>query len=127
MKILLDKNDIKRSLTRITHEILEKNSDLDNLVLVGIKTRGEYLMKRIASNIKNIVLDNKTVYMGEIGLTGQIRSVSNIEKRIKEISKMGFKKVVINKKQAESVSKNKEICSIIEVVGINSLEEAFNF
>ncbi len=53
MKILLDKNDIKRSLTRITHEILEKNSDLDNLVLVGIKTRGEYLMKRIASNIKN--------------------------------------------------------------------------
>ena len=81
----------------------------------------------IASNIKNIVLDNKTVYMGEIGLTGQIRSVSNIEKRIKEISKMGFKKVVINKKQAESVSKNKEICSIIEVVGINSLEEAFNF
>lgn len=53
MKVLLNKEDIKRSLTRITHEILENNQDFDNLVLVGIKTRGEFLMNRIASNILN--------------------------------------------------------------------------
>ncbi len=52
MKVLLNENDITRALTRITHEILENNDDLENLVLVGIKTRGEYLMDRIASNIK---------------------------------------------------------------------------
>lgn len=53
MKVLLDKEDIKRSLTRITHEILENNQDINNLVLVGIKTRGEFLMERIALNILN--------------------------------------------------------------------------
>ena len=78
----------------------------------------------IVSNIKNIVLDSKTVYIAEIGLTGQIRSVSNIEKRVKEISKLGFKKVVVNKKQADILKQNKEIYSSIEIVGINSLDEA---
>lgn len=53
MKLLFDKEDIRRSLTRITHEILENNQDIENLVLVGIKTRGEFLMDRIASNIYN--------------------------------------------------------------------------
>ncbi len=52
MKELLNENDIKRALTRITHEILENNDNIEDLVLVGIKTRGEYLMNRIASNIK---------------------------------------------------------------------------
>lgn len=52
MKVLLDENDITRALTRMTHEILENNDSIENLVLVGIKTRGEYLMDRIASNIK---------------------------------------------------------------------------
>lgn len=51
MKILLNDNDITRALTRITHEILENNDGIDNLVLVGIKTRGVYLMDRIAANI----------------------------------------------------------------------------
>lgn len=52
MKVLLNENDITRALTRITHEILENNDNIDNIVLVGIKTRGEYLMDRIAKNIK---------------------------------------------------------------------------
>ena len=52
MKVLLDEKDITRALTRITHEILENNESIEDLVLVGIKTRGEYLMQRIASNIK---------------------------------------------------------------------------
>lgn len=53
MKILFDSEDIKRSLTRITHEILENNQDIEDIVLVGIKTRGEFLMNRIATNIFN--------------------------------------------------------------------------
>ena len=53
-RILFDKNDISRMITRISHEILERNSDISSLVLVGIKTRGEYLAKRIRAKIKEI-------------------------------------------------------------------------
>jgi len=52
MKILMDKVSINRSLARITHEILEKNKGTNNLVLIGIKTRGEYLASRIQKNIE---------------------------------------------------------------------------
>lgn len=79
----------------------------------------------IISNIKNIALDPKTVYIGEIGLTGQIRSVNSIEKRVKELSKLGFKKVYINKKQANNLLQNKEFTNEkIEIIGVNSIEEA---
>ena len=52
MKVLIDQANIQRSLVRITHEILEKNKGTENIVLVGIKTRGEYLAQRIKANIK---------------------------------------------------------------------------
>lgn len=53
MKEIMDENSIKRSLIRMTHEILEKNKGVDDIVLVGIKTRGETLARRIANNIKD--------------------------------------------------------------------------
>lgn len=49
----MDESSINRSLIRMTHEILEKNKGFDNLVLVGIKTRGEALAYRIAANIRH--------------------------------------------------------------------------
>jgi len=52
MKTLMDKISINRSLARMTHEILEKNKGTDNLVLIGIQTRGEFLAKRIQQNIE---------------------------------------------------------------------------
>lgn len=51
MKVIMDQEMIRKSLVRISHEIIEKNNDLSNVILVGIKTRGEFLAKRIASNI----------------------------------------------------------------------------
>ena len=51
MKELLDDVSITRSLKRMAHEIVEKNKGCDNLVLVGIKTRGEFLAKRICDYI----------------------------------------------------------------------------
>jgi pyrimidine operon attenuation protein/uracil phosphoribosyltransferase len=53
MKEIMDDNNIQRSLIRITHEILEKNKGVEDLVLVGIKTRGEILARRIGANIFN--------------------------------------------------------------------------
>ena len=48
----MDESAIGRSLVRMTHEIIERNKGVENLLLVGIKTRGESLAQRIASNIQ---------------------------------------------------------------------------
>ncbi len=53
MKEILDESGIRRSLIRITHEILERNKGIDNIVLVGIETRGASIASRIAHNIKH--------------------------------------------------------------------------
>lgn len=51
---LLDEKAIGRALTRIAHEIIEKNKGAKNVVLVGIKTRGVPLANRLAEKIKMI-------------------------------------------------------------------------
>ncbi len=53
-KQILDEIAMKRALTRITYEIIENNKGVDNLVLVGIKTRGVFLAKRIAERLKEL-------------------------------------------------------------------------
>lgn len=50
---VMDSRKIKRALYRITTEIIERNRNLKNLVIVGIRTRGVYLAKRIAHLIKD--------------------------------------------------------------------------
>ncbi|WP_058485448.1 bifunctional pyr operon transcriptional regulator/uracil phosphoribosyltransferase PyrR [Defluviitalea phaphyphila] len=50
-KELLDEKTIQRVLTRISHEIIEKNKGVENVLLVGIKTRGIPLAERIAKKI----------------------------------------------------------------------------
>ena len=49
--VVLDKDAISRSLIRIAHEIIEKNQGSENLVVLGIPTRGQYLSARIAEHI----------------------------------------------------------------------------
>lgn len=51
---LLDAAAVRRALTRIAHEIVEKNKGTDDLVLIGIKTRGIHLAKRLAERIETI-------------------------------------------------------------------------
>lgn len=52
--VLMDANGIRRALTRISHEILEKNKGMEHIVLVGIRTRGVPIAERIAKNIETI-------------------------------------------------------------------------
>lgn len=54
MKILLDEVGIKRSMTRICYEIIEKNKDINNIVLLGIKSRGDILAERIKDRIEEL-------------------------------------------------------------------------
>ncbi|MFC1952728.1 bifunctional pyr operon transcriptional regulator/uracil phosphoribosyltransferase PyrR [Chloroflexota bacterium] len=52
--IILNQEDIRRSLARITHEIIERNNRSDHLVLVGMRTRGVPLAKRLAVNMEKL-------------------------------------------------------------------------
>jgi len=66
-KIILDEAAVRRALTRISHEIIERNKGVDNIILVGIKTRGIYLAKRIAEKIQQI--EGRSVPVGELDIT----------------------------------------------------------
>lgn len=54
LRQIMDANGIRRALTRIAHEIVERNKGTENVVLVGIKSRGEPLAHRLANSIKKI-------------------------------------------------------------------------
>ncbi len=64
---ILDENGIRRSLTRIAHEIVEKNKGVENLCLVGIRRRGVPLAERLAELICKI--EGKTVDVGKLDIT----------------------------------------------------------
>jgi DNA repair protein RadA/Sms len=76
----------------------------------------------IASSLLDKPADNSAVIIGEVGLGGEIRSVGNIEKRIAEAEKLGFKKIIIPANNLKSI-KSKNTAKIIPV---NSLSEAIS-
>lgn len=53
-KVLMDKQDINRTLTRIAHEIWERNRGMENLVLIGIRRRGVSIAQRLSQKLKEI-------------------------------------------------------------------------
>jgi pyrimidine operon attenuation protein/uracil phosphoribosyltransferase len=67
MSVALSAQDISRALTRISHEIVEKNQGTTNLVLLGIPTRGAHLATRIASLIEGI--DGEAIPTGTLDIT----------------------------------------------------------
>ena len=65
--VLLDGPSMNRAVTRIAHEIIERNKGIDEVILVGIKTRGAYLAKRLAERIETI--EGKAIRTGELDIT----------------------------------------------------------
>lgn len=51
---ILDETAIQRIITRLSHEILEHNNGSENIILMGMRTRGEFVAKRIAAKIREI-------------------------------------------------------------------------
>lgn len=64
---LLDAQAMNRALTRIAHEIIERNKGIDKVILVGIRTRGTYLARRLAERIEKI--EGTKVRTGELDIT----------------------------------------------------------
>jgi pyrimidine operon attenuation protein/uracil phosphoribosyltransferase len=65
--VILDRDDVQRTLVRIAHEILEKNGGAENVALVGIHSRGAFLARRLRSLIESFA--DVTVPLGEIDIT----------------------------------------------------------
>ena len=64
---IMSSEDIDRALIRLSYQIIEKNNGVNNLCLIGIKTRGVPLAERIAANIKRI--ENVDVEVGQLDIT----------------------------------------------------------
>lgn len=79
-KVLFDQDTITRSLKRIAHEILEKNDNLNDVVIIGIKTRGSYLAERLVRLIE--VFEGVTVPLGELDIT---KYRDDITREMKEV------------------------------------------
>ncbi len=65
--IVLDDQAIRRALTRISHQIIEKNKGIEECVLVGIRTRGIYIARRLAERIEEI--EGRSIAVGELDIT----------------------------------------------------------
>jgi pyrimidine operon attenuation protein/uracil phosphoribosyltransferase len=66
-RTVLDDKDISRALTRITHEILERNRDASDIVLLGIPTRGVHLARRIAERMSEV--EGRVITAGALDIT----------------------------------------------------------
>lgn len=76
----------------------------------------------IVSSLLDKTCDNSTVIVGEVGLGGEIRTVSQIEKRIQEAERLGFKKILIPRNNLKELHQSDKI----KVTPVTSLTEAIN-
>lgn len=65
--VIMDADAMRRAIVRISHEIIEKNKGVENVVLVGIRTRGVPIAERIANTIERI--ENAKVPVGMLDIT----------------------------------------------------------
>ena len=77
----------------------------------------------IASSFRNVAVDETIAVTGEVGLTGEVRAVSFIEKRIAECKKLGFTKIVIPKSNYDAIKDN---IKGIEIYPVDSVRQAIN-
>ncbi|MDD5672338.1 MAG: bifunctional pyr operon transcriptional regulator/uracil phosphoribosyltransferase PyrR [Candidatus Omnitrophica bacterium] len=66
-KKVLDEQEIQRALVRVAHEILERNHGTENIVIVGIRTRGVYLAERLQKQIQEV--EHAEVALGTLDIT----------------------------------------------------------
>ncbi|WP_324825906.1 DNA repair protein RadA [Sinanaerobacter sp. ZZT-01] len=101
------------------------NQDVYVNVVGGLKPEGTSTDLAVAlaiySTLKGLPGSAKMIAMGEIGLTGDLRSVQNAEKIVREAARMGFEKILLPKKNAEKII---EIPKGMTLVGVTNLKEA---
>ena len=100
------------------------NQDVYLNVVVGLKVNEPAIDLGIilatASSFKNIPIPKDVVALGEVGLTGEVRAINLIEKRLKEAEKLGFKTCII----PESNKKNLKDTYKLDIIGVHNINEA---
>ncbi len=74
----------------------------------------------IATSLRDVALPPDIIFMGEVGLGGEIRTISQLEKRLVEAAKLGFKKAIVPKSSTRGI----KIPEGIEVIGAATISEA---
>jgi DNA repair protein RadA/Sms len=74
----------------------------------------------IISSLRDIPVDSQTVAVGEIGLSGEVRAVHQLDKRVQEAAKLGFQRIIVPKNNLKGTTKTKGI----EVIGVEQVDEA---
>jgi DNA repair protein RadA/Sms len=101
------------------------NLDVFSSIVGGLKITEPAIdlgvLMAIGSSYSNRVLDDDVVFVGEVGLSGEIRSVPRIEQRIKEAKLIGFKRFVCPKRNVEGV--DKRLLGDLEIVPVQLVEE----
>lgn len=103
------------------------NQDVYVNVVGGLKPEGTStdlaVVLSIYSSYKGLTGSGKTLALGEIGLTGDLRSVQNCDKIVREASRMGFSRVILPKKNERAI---KEPPQNIKLVGVANIREAIS-
>ena len=124
-------NGIDYNRLTVLMAVLEKRANL-NLgsqdvylnVVSGIKISEPAIdlgiILAVASSFKNITIPKDLVAIGEVGLTGEVRTVNMIEKRLKEAEKLGFKKCIIPENNKKLLKDNYKL----DIIGVRNVGEA---
>ena len=78
------------------------------------------VLAAVASSCRNQPIPRGTVLIGEVGLTGELRSVGQVQRRVQECMKLGFERIIMPKNSCKGLSK----VSGIEILGVQTLREA---
>lgn len=74
----------------------------------------------IISSLRDFPIDSQSVAVGEIGLSGEVRTVSQIEKRVQEAAKLGFRRIILPKNNLKGLRQGDNI----ELIGVERIEDA---
>ncbi|MBF4695948.1 DNA repair protein RadA [Fusibacter ferrireducens] len=77
----------------------------------------------IASSFREVCISSDMVIFGEVGLTGEIRTVNQVQQRVNEASKMGFKKAIIPKSNLEGIQRPDQFT----IIGMQHIEDVFKY
>ncbi|MEW5923961.1 MAG: DNA repair protein RadA [Candidatus Zixiibacteriota bacterium] len=77
------------------------------------------VLAAIVSSLRDIPVSSDLVMAGEVGLSGEVRAISMVDRRVAEAAKLGFKKIIVPAHNAESISSKK-----IEIMTVSTLDKA---
>lgn len=102
------------------------NQDVYVNVVGGLKPEGTYTDLSVAMSIyssyRDKVFSPKTILLGEIGLTGELRNIQNADKIVKEAARMGFTKIILPYGNAKKIGSS--MGADIQIVGVKNINEA---